>query len=229
MSVIFTVRIKTERYWSKQNITPTDQFNRKKKSRALGSINYGLLLFLEFPTVHLFQNLHLVHFLHFITGNNEVNEGFRHRITQSFMVSGPNQDREGWAWIDNKLPESDVCSERDASTVLPNSIVYSVRTDFMSSCNAPLIWMSPSDIAMQYSYNVDPNDGSMIYVPLIWRKCHAFLMCQTIWFMNEVASHYKYHHCSPGTANYNKTLSLAECYKKNWKSFKRKTIWQYSK
>ena len=30
-------------------------------------------------------------------------------------------------------------------------------------------------------------------------------MCQTIRFMNEAASDYKDHHCSPGTANYNKT------------------------
>ena len=89
----------------------------------------------------------MVHSLHFITGNNEVNEGFHHQITQSFMVSGPNQDGEGWAWIDNKLPESDVCGERDALTVLPSSIVYSIGTDFMSSCDAPLIQMPPSDIA----------------------------------------------------------------------------------
>ena len=83
------------------------------------------------------------------------------------MVSGPNQDGEGWAWIDNKLPEGNVCSERDALTVLPNSIIYSVRTDVMSYCDAPLIQMPPSDIATQYSYNVDPNDGSMIYFPPI--------------------------------------------------------------
>ena len=67
-----------------------------------------------------------------------------------------------------------------ALTVLPNSVLYSVQMDFMSSCDAPLLWMLPSDIATRYSYNVDPNDGSMSYVPPIRHKRHTFLMCQTI-------------------------------------------------
>jgi hypothetical protein len=78
---------------------------------------------------------------------------------------------------------------------------YKLRNDFIS-CEAPLLKVPPSDLALRYTYAITPGDNRRKDMNPKHVKDYAFMICTIIDALNAAAKHYKDQHCDQDTANY---------------------------
>lgn len=136
-----------------------------------------------------------------------------HRTAQSFMVSDPGAQGEGWRLV-NQM-KKDVCTP--PPEILPHVVhfcqrymlgkwfinKYRLRKDFIS-CDAPLLKEPPPDINSKYDYQITPDGERREFKMKTGPDRQAYMLCATIPRLNQAAAYYKEKHCN-GKGNFNKT------------------------
>jgi hypothetical protein len=141
-----------------------------------------------------------------------------HQTAASFMISdvSTGSQAEGWGDIDN-LHKDKVCAKH-APKDLPHVIHFCQRYGLgdyffgkrrlpgsFLSCESPLLAEAPLDIVGNYQY-ADLPDGKRKDLNSKVAQRNGFVLCYMLPAINEAATYFKQRHCSPGTANLNKTL-----------------------
>jgi peptidyl serine alpha-galactosyltransferase len=133
--------------------------------------------------------------------------GLRHTITHSFMVSDMWAGMEGWSLVTN-VDAKDVCHNFPHSEY-PHVIhycqrysigkwfigKYRLRRDFIS-CEAPLLKVPPSDVALRYTYSIMPGNNERKDLKEKGVKQQSFMVCAMIDALNAAAKFYKDQHCN---------------------------------
>jgi hypothetical protein len=149
-----------------------------------------------------------------------------HTLTESFMISATGiGSGEGWPLID-QLKDDEVCeisTLRENENKLPYVIhycqsywvgkwfigKYRLDSDFLSSCEKPLLLEPPRDIKQwQYDYYIRPGGvpyGEKEPMKSTTARQEQFMICQMIARLNDAATWIKDQTCEKGKANYDKS------------------------
>jgi hypothetical protein len=154
--------------------------------------------------------------------------GLPHTLATSFMISATGiGGGEGWPLID-QLKDDELCefsTSKEKEDKLPYVIhycqsywigkwfigKYRLDSDFLSSCEKPLLLEPPTDVKQwQYDYYIRP--GGVPYgvkEPIrstTTARQEQFMICQIISRLNEAATWYRNETCEKGQANREKSF-----------------------
>jgi len=145
-----------------------------------------------------------------------------HTLAESFMVSNTEISEEGWALVDAVKKEDACVYPVDKPDTMPYVLHYCQRYSIgkwfvgkyrldkhFLSCDKPLFMEPPDDVGTKYDFYIQPGGNPYgTKEKLRPERAHreAFMACQMIKRLNEVATWYKDHHCEKETVNYNKTF-----------------------
>jgi hypothetical protein len=148
-----------------------------------------------------------------------------HTLAESFMISATGISGEGWPLID-QLKDDEVCkfsTLREKEDKLPYVIhycqsywigkwfigKYRLDSDFLSSCEKPLLLEPPRDIKQwHYEYYIRPGGvpyGEKETMVSTTARREQFMICQIIARLNDAATWIKDQTCEKGNANYDRS------------------------
>jgi len=149
--------------------------------------------------------------------------GLPHQLAKGFMISDIGlKDTEGWEFLKG-ISRADSCEPKVPQNELPVVFhfcqryalgrwfigKYKLPEDFFT-CAAPMLRVPPRDVGSRYDWYIYPNlqemenytarnnPNGIIY--------NSYALCTMIDALNEVATHFKQHHCKGVTGNYEKSF-----------------------
>ncbi|KAL3774194.1 hypothetical protein ACHAW5_000172 [Stephanodiscus triporus] len=152
--------------------------------------------------------------------------GLPHTLAESFMISDTAMSYgEGWPLIDQLMDDElcEISTLREKEDKLPYVIhycqsywigkwfigKYRLDSDFLSSCEKPLLLEPPKDIHQwKYDYYIRPGGvpyGTKEKLDSRTAKREQFMICQIIARLNDAATWYKDQTCEKGMANNDKS------------------------
>jgi len=145
-----------------------------------------------------------------------------HQLSIGFMLSNTeNKLSEKWNFLNN-VSRADSCEPKLPQNQLPAVfhycqryalgrwyfVKYQLRNSFV--CTAPLLRVPPRDVGSRYDWYIFPNEDIKKKFTernqLIDIIYNSYALCTMIDSWNEVATHYKNHHCKDDTGNYHKSF-----------------------
>lgn len=155
--------------------------------------------------------------------------GLRHMIIDSLMASSPGIGGEAWELVD-RIPPDEVCefaqSPDNGRYAVPSVLHmcqrYSVGLDWffgkhkipndIYDCSTPLFQEPPSNLALLYDYKWPPNAKEKTPLSPKLIKQHTFMVCGLTRALNDAAMFYKAAMCPPGTANLERSRTVADLF-----------------
>jgi hypothetical protein len=155
--------------------------------------------------------------------------GLKHMLIDSLMASNPGTGGEAWELVD-RIPPNEVCDfaqNPDTSKYAVPSVLhmcqrYSVGLDWffgkhripndIYDCSTPLFQEPPSDLALLYNYKWPPNAEEKTPLSPKLIKQQAFMVCGLTRTLNDAAMFYKAANCPLGTANLERSQTVADLF-----------------